>query len=70
MPKESKPFNLTVFGKTVLTAVLLDGRGWFRLFGRGYMWKDTTKYDLLFTERVLHYGTQIGKWRIRYLPKQ
>lgn len=43
---------------------------WFRLFGRGLKFKDTSIYGLIFSERSGHFkGVQIGKWRISYLKK-
>ncbi len=43
--------------------------GWFRLFGRGLKWKDTSIHKLIFSERNGYSkGFQIGKWRIGYLP--
>jgi hypothetical protein len=46
-----------------------DGFCWFRIFGIGLVIKDINKHSLLFSERVFNKGLQIGKWRIRYLPK-
>ena len=44
--------------------------GWFRLFGRGLKWKDTSIHQLIFSERMGHTkGIQIGKWWIIYLRK-
>ncbi len=43
--------------------------GWFRLFGIGLKWKDTSIHRLIFSERNGHsIGIQLGKWRIGYLP--
>lgn len=45
-----------------------EGIGWFRFFGRGLHWKDTTRYNLLFSERQgYRKSITIGKWRIGYL---
>lgn len=44
--------------------------GWFRIFGVGLKWKDTTVHALLFSERNGYSkGLQIGKWRIGFLKR-
>jgi len=41
---------------------------WFRIFGKGLQFKDTSIHPLLFSERYnFKKGIQIGKWRINYL---
>ena len=46
-----------------------EGRGWFRIFGRGLKWKDTNRYDLSFSQRYGHERyIKIGKWLVGYLP--
>jgi hypothetical protein len=37
---------------------------WFRVFGWGLTWKRTDMHRLLFSERVLGHGWQVGRWRI------
>jgi len=45
------------------------GLGWFRIFGYGLKIKDTTKYDLLYSERNGYSkAITIGRWRISCLP--
>jgi hypothetical protein len=45
-----------------------DGHcGWFRIFGFGLSWKNTDTVDLLFSERVLKRGFQVGKYRVHFL---
>jgi len=45
-----------------------DGTGWFRIFGKGLKWKDTTKHKLLFSERNGYSkALNIRKWRIGFL---
>lgn len=48
-----------------------NGLMWFRWFGngRGYKIKDSTKHDLLFSERNGYRGFMIGKWYIGKLRK-
>jgi hypothetical protein len=47
-----------------------DGIGWFRLFGVGLHWKDTTRHPLLFSERQgLTKALKIRAWRIAVLSK-
>ena len=44
------------------------GLGWFRIFGIGLHWKDTTKHRLYFSERNGYKkGLNIGKYRISIL---
>lgn len=43
------------------------GGFWLRVFGWGFSIKDTTKVRLLFSERELGHGLQIGKYRVRGL---
>jgi hypothetical protein len=48
--------------------MIFDGEGWFRLFGKGLCWKDTTRYRLLFSERngyAKH--VMVGRWSIAWL---
>ena len=41
------------------------GLGWFRIFGVGLKWKDTTRHELLFSERQRITGRfRIGRWLI------
>jgi len=47
-----------------------DGSGWFRLFGAGIAWKDTTRWALSFSERNGYVKMiRLGKWMLRYLPR-
>jgi len=62
-------YVLRVFGVTLWASLSDDKQGWFRILGRGLMWKHEDK-GLRFSER---YGytkfVKIGKWIIEYLPK-
>ena len=60
--------SLRLFG--VSWAFYYNNRfGWFRLFGRGLKWKDTSIHGLMFSERNGYAKRlQIGKWCIGYLP--
>lgn len=45
-----------------------NSRGWVRVFRRGINWKDVTKHNLIFSERIgISKGVQVGKWRFRKL---
>ena len=45
-----------------------SGYGWFRLFGYGLHWTDTTRHSLLFSQRIgRSKSLQLGKWNIRIL---
>ncbi len=46
-----------------------DGLFWIRFFGYGVHIKDTSKHALLFSERELGHGSQLGKYRIKFLRK-
>ena len=44
------------------------GLGWFRLFGVGLHWKDTSRHMMCFSERNGYKkALNIGSWRIRLL---
>ena len=44
---------------------------WFRIFGYGITFKDTTKYALLFSERYGYTKSlRLGKWYIRILTRR
>ena len=44
------------------------GMGWFRIFGIGVSWKDTTRHELIFSERYGHTRPlRVGAWRIGWL---
>lgn len=46
------------------------GLGWFRIFGIGLHWKDTSRHTLSFSERNGYKKMiKIGTWRIGFLPK-
>jgi hypothetical protein len=45
------------------------GLGWFRLFGVGLHWKDTSRHRMYFSERNGYKkALKIGSWRISFLP--
>jgi hypothetical protein len=44
--------------------------GWFRFFGIGLKWKDTSIHRLMFSERTGHRGFRIGKWYIGKLKEE
>jgi hypothetical protein len=62
----SKSFRL--FGINIFASYKRGGIGWFRLFGKGIHWKDTTKHSLLFSERNgYRKGLNIGLMRFKLL---
>ena len=44
-------FSIYLFDNNIWSYYYCDRFGWFRLFGIGFRWKDTTKHKLLFSER-------------------
>lgn len=64
----SKHHSLKLFGISVWSFFYENRFGWFRLFGKGLKWKDTSTYQLWFSETNGYTkGVQIGKWRISLL---
>lgn len=57
------------FGKIgFFASYSVDGLGWFRIFGIGLHWKDTTKHRLYFSERNGYSkAVNIGRYRISIL---
>jgi hypothetical protein len=45
------------------------GLWWVRVFGWGVSCKDVRRRPLLFSERVLGHGLQIGRWRLGWLSR-
>lgn len=44
--------------------------GWFRVFGKGLKWKDTSIHRLMFSERNGYKkGLKIGRWYISLLTR-
>lgn len=63
--------SIRLFKFPIFSCHFEKGFYWFRIFGRGIKWKDTTKYKLLFSERLnIEKSMTIGKWRIATLGKQ
>lgn len=62
---EDKHFNLYI-----IHLYCSDGLWWFRWFktGSGFLLKDTSKIDMIFSERNGH-GIKYGKWLIKKLRK-
>lgn len=53
-----------------LTIYTTRGGGWFRLFGRGFGWKNTQIIPLLFSERNgYRKHLMLGRFSIAYLSK-
>ena len=68
--KNPKSKSLKLFGVTIASFYYHKGFGWFRLFGRGIKWKDTTRHSLIFSERYGYVKSfKIGKWLIGILKK-
>jgi len=63
-------YSLRLFGYTFWISNHLSNSGWFRLFGRGLMWKHED-IGLLFSERNGYTKyIKIGKWIISCLPNR
>jgi hypothetical protein len=63
-------FHFKVFKISILAFSYYNHAGWFRFFGFGLHWKDSTKHDLSFSERNGYRRyVKIGKWIVGYLPK-
>jgi len=61
--------HIRLFGFSIWAHYYHKRFGWFRLFGRGLKWKDTTIHKLMFSERNGYSkGIDIGVWRISYVP--
>ena len=69
---DAKAFSLRLFTRLVFLSYSCDESGWFRLFGYGLHWIDTTKHSLLFSQRIgRSKSLQLGRWNIRILkPKK
>lgn len=64
--KKSIHHSLRLFGYSVWAFYRIKGFGWFRLFGLGLMWKDTSTFKSSFSERNGYVkGLKVGKWEIR-----
>jgi hypothetical protein len=54
----------------IMSYYIVCGFGWIRVFGIGIKWKDTTKHNLIFSERIgKKKYLKIGKYAFGYLPK-
>jgi hypothetical protein len=54
--------------KMMLEYYITKGARWFRIFGFGLQWKNTTIHPLLFSQRNGYTrGITIGKWWIGFL---
>lgn len=66
--KNPKSRSFKLFGVRVFSYYYHNRFGWFRIFGRGLKWKDTSMHPLIFSER---YGyakfMRIGKWIVGVL---
>lgn len=48
--------------------VKFKGGGWFRMFGKGLAWKDTTQHRPLFSERNGYAKcATVGRWMLTWL---
>jgi hypothetical protein len=65
---KTKNYSFKILGLTIFCAAISDGIGWFRIFGNGLHWKDTTKHKMLFSERNnLRKQYRIKKYLFRFL---
>lgn len=61
-------FYVKLFNIRILSFYKKVGFGWIRLFGRGLLFKDTTKHQMMFSERNGYMKKIIvGNWLIRRL---
>ena len=61
-------FYVKFFNIRILAFYKKVGFGWFRLFGRGVLFKDITKHQMMFSERNGYMKKIIvGNWLIRWL---
>ena len=52
----------------LLSAYVINGAGWFRLFGYGIGWKDTRRFSLTFSERNGYKKhLMLGPWSLAFL---
>ena len=52
----------------LLSAYVVGGAGWFRLFGYGIGWKDTRHFRLTFSERNgFKKHLMLGPWSLAFL---
>lgn len=69
--ENSKSFDLELFGIRLFSSYLISGLGWFRIFGFGLHWKDTTMHRMNFSERNGYKkALKIGTYRISYLSRR
>jgi hypothetical protein len=64
-----KTSHIRLFGISFWAFYYHERFGWFRLFGRGLKWKDSSIHGLMFSERNGYAkAIQIKKWHISYVP--
>jgi len=64
----SNQYVLRLFGVSLWASVHSPKGGWFRIFGRGFMWKHKDE-RLRFSQRYGHKKYyKLGNWNIEYLP--
>lgn len=62
--------SINIFNINIFSIYYYNRFGWFRIFGRGLKFKDTSIHGLTFSERVkpkLHKYIKINNWRIAIL---
>jgi hypothetical protein len=67
--KKARTAHLRVGAVSCWVFYSVAGLGWFRLFGVGLHWKDTSRHRMYFSERNGYKkALKIGSWRISFLP--
>jgi len=67
--KKARTAHLRVGAVSCWAFYSVAGLGWFRLFGVGLHWKDTSRHRMYFSERNGYKkALKIGSWRISFLP--
>jgi hypothetical protein len=66
--KKARTIHLNIGTVSPFAFYLIDGLGWFRVFGFGLHWKDISKHRMSFSERNGYKkALKIGSWRISLL---
>jgi len=66
---KSNQYVFRLFGFNLFVLFIRNGIGYFRIFGKGLLWKNKKIHRLYFSERNGYSkALNIGNWRISYLP--
>ena len=68
--KNTKTYSVKVGRVNVFGWSYHNRFGWFKIFGKGIKWKDTSIHRLMFSERNGYKkGLKIGRWYISLLTR-